>query len=434
MKVIPSLQSELSPFESMESEVRLYSRAFPTIFEKASGCWLTDECGRKYLDFFSGAGALNYGHNNPYIKQKLIDYLLDDGVTHSLDMATVAKRYFLQQFDSVILKPRNLNYKIQFTGPTGTNAVEAALKLARKVTGRQTIGHCVNSFHGMSMGSLAMSGSLSRRSSAGVPLHYSYPILFDDRQAPDFHTLDYLAAILESPNNGLGIPAAVIVETIQAEGGVRAASVEWLRRLERIARTYGMLLIVDDIQVGCGRTGDFFSFEESGITPDLVCLSKSISGYGLPMSLLLIRPHLDIWQPGEHTGTFRGNNLAFIAATAALYYWQDNTFSAEIKEKSGHALQALQDMVNGLGLQTITRVRGRGLIQAVEILEDGLARKVSRSAFDRGLLIETCGPHDEALKILPPLTISKDELNQGVHILADAFRNCLNQSCAEIRP
>jgi len=424
MNAVSRVPDRLSPFELLESDVRLYSRTFPTVFEKATGCWLTDEHGRQYLDFFSGAGALNYGHNNPHIKQKLIDYLLADGVTHSLDMATVAKRDFLQQFDAVILKPRGLTYKVQFTGPTGTNAVEAALKLARKVTGRQTIIHCVNSFHGMSLGSLAMSGSVSKRSSAGVPLHYSFPILFEDGLGPARNTLDYLAAVLESPSNGLGIPAAVIVETIQAEGGVKVAGVEWLRRLEQVARTHGMLLIVDDIQVGCGRTGDFFSFEESGIQPDLVCLSKSISGFGLPMSLLLIRPEIDLWEPGEHTGTFRGNNLAFITGAAALCHWQDATFSAQIKQKSNHVLRALQDMIIDLGLQTSVRIRGRGLIQAVEVAEEGLARKVSKTAFERGLLIETCGPDDEALKILPPLTVTEDELTHGIHILADAFRAC----------
>jgi len=395
------------------------------VFEKASGCWLTDEHGRQYLDFFSGAGTLNYGHNNPRMKQPLIEYLVGDGITHSLDMATVAKRDFLRQFDAVILRPRGLSYKLQFTGPTGTNAVEAALKLVRKVTGRQTIIHCTNSYHGLTMGSLAMCGKVAKRSSAGVPLHYSYPILFEDGHGSGLNTLDYLEAILRSPSNGLGVPAAVIVETIQAEGGVTVAGAEWLRRLGQVARTYGMLLIVDDIQVGCGRTGDFFSFEESGITPDIVCLSKSISGYGLPMSLLLIRPEIDVWEPGEHTGTFRGSNPAFVTARAALSYWEDDTFSAQIKEKSSHAIRMLQSMVLDLGLQSRTRIRGRGLIQAVEIAEDGFAQKVSRAAFGRGLIIETCGPRDEALKILPPLTITQEELTQGITVLAGAFRACL---------
>ena len=422
MNAAPHLSPGLGSFESLESEVRIYSRNFPAVFEKASGCWLTDEHGKRYLDFFSGAGALNYGHNNPRLRQRLVDYLLADGVTHSLDMATVAKRDFLHRFDAAILKPRNLSYKVQFTGPTGTNAVEAALKLARKVTGRQTVIHCVNSFHGMSMGSLAVSGKVSRRASAGVPLHYSFPILFDGDHGTASDALDGLDALLRSPGNGLGIPAAIIVETIQAEGGVRVASVEWLRHLEQIARRHDILLIVDDIQVGCGRTGDFFSFEESGIRPDLVCLSKSISGFGLPMSLLLIKPEFDIWEPGEHTGTFRGNNPAFITAAAALEYWCDDTFSVQIKEKSAHAVRSLQNMFGELRLKA--EVRGRGLILAVDVGDEELAGKVSGLAFERGLIIETCGPRDEALKLLPPLTITKDELTHGIDILSGVFQDC----------
>jgi diaminobutyrate-2-oxoglutarate transaminase len=410
----------MNTFERLESQVRTYSRAFPVVFTKATGTRLTDERGKEYLDFFSGAGALNYGHNNPLMKQRIVEYLAADGVTHSLDMATSAKQNFLEKFEAVILKPRDLEYKVQFTGPTGTNAVEAALKLARKFTGRPIMIHFVNSFHGMSMGSLGVSGNVSKRAGAGIPLHYGLPMFFDGDLGPGISTLDYLETFLENPGNGVGIPAGVIVETVQAEGGVKVASNQWLRRLEQIARRYGMLLIVDDIQVGCGRTGDFFSFEESGIKPDLVCLSKSISGYGLPMSLVLIRPEIDVWQPGEHTGTFRGNNLAFITAAEALAYWQDNTFSREIGEKSRYAVDQLRQMA-GPHAESITHVRGRGLIQAVVFAETGLAEKVSQAAFERGLIIETCGPRDEALKLLPPLTITRNELDQGIAILKESL-------------
>jgi diaminobutyrate-2-oxoglutarate transaminase len=406
----------MKTFELLESQVRTYCRAFPTVFTKAQGCRLIDEHGKEYLDFFSGAGALNYGHNNPRMKQRLIEYLTSDGVTHSLDMATVAKREFLEKLADVILKPRKLEYKVQFTGPTGTNAVEAALKLARKFTGRHTVIHFVNSFHGMSMGSLGVSGNVSKRAGAGVPLHYGLPMLFDGDLGPGIDTLDYFETFLENPGNGVGLPAAVIVETIQAEGGVKVASNQWLRRLEQIARRHRILIIVDDIQVGCGRTGDFFSFEQAGIQPDLVCLSKSISGYGLPMSLVLIRPEIDVWHPGEHTGTFRGNNLAFITAAEALSYWQDNGFSNAIAEKSGHAAALLQQIAHQHG----AHVRGRGLIQAVVFAEAGLAEKISRAAFARGVIIETCGPRDEALKLLPSLTISHEELEQGISILAES--------------
>ncbi len=404
----------MKTFELLESQVRIYSRAFPAIFTRASGSLLYDQAGREYLDFFSGAGALNYGHNNPRMKRRLIEYLNADGVTHSLDMATSAKQEFLERFKQVILEPRGLEYRVQFTGPTGTNAVEAALKLARKFTGRPTVIHFVNSFHGMSMGSLGVTGNVSKRAGAGVPLHYTLPMFFDGDLGPGVDTLAYLETFLDNPGNGVGVPAAVILETIQAEGGVKTASDEWLRRLEQITRQRGILLIVDDIQVGCGRTGDFFSFEQSGIKPDLICLSKSISGYGLPMSLLLIAPEVDIWNPGEHTGTFRGNNLAFVTATEALEYWRDGAFSSSISEKAQLAVQLLRQMPGKF------QVRGRGLIQAVIFPEHGMAEKVSRAAFASGLIIETCGPRDEALKLLPPLTISAEELHQGISIIAES--------------
>lgn len=410
----------MNVFARLESEVRSYSRKFPTVFTTASGCRLTDEHGRSFLDFFSGAGALNYGHNNPHLKQRLIEYIAADGLTHSLDMATSAKREFLEKFNSLILEPRNLRYKVQFTGPTGTNAVEAALKLARKFTGRQTVVHFMNSFHGMSMGSLAVTGSPSKRASAGVPLHSTLPMFFDGDLGPGTDTIEYFSAFLDNSENGVGVPAAVIVETIQAEGGVKVATRQWLRRLEEVTRRHGVLLIVDDIQTGCGRTGDFFSFEDAGITPDIVCLSKSISGYGLPMSLVLIRPEIDVWEPGEHTGTFRGNNLAFITAAKALDYWRDDSFSRAIDEMSRHAAVLLNQIAQS-DAESEAHVRGRGLMQALVFAEEGLAHEVSQAAFERGLLIETCGARDEALKLLPPLTINREELDQGITILAESL-------------
>ena len=408
-------------FETLESEVRIYCRSFPTVFTNATGARLVDDKRKEYLDFFSGAGALNYGHNNPALKQRLIEYLESDGIAHSLDMATAAKERFLERFNAVILTPRSLRYKLQFTGPTGTNAVEAALKLARKATGRHTVIHFLNSFHGMSMGSLGVTGNVNKRAGAGVPLHYSMPMFFDGDLGPDFDTLDCLTAVLKNPGNGIGIPAAVIVETIQAEGGVKVARAEWLRRLEQVTREFGIVLIVDDIQVGCGRTGDFFSFEAAGLQPDLVCLSKSISGFGLPMSLLLVRPELDVWAPGEHTGTFRGNNLAFVTASEALSYWEDPSFSHSITEKETLATTLLQKLAANFPQQK-TSLRGRGLIQGLVFNTEGLAEKVSQAAFERGLIIETCGPRNEVLKLLPPLTIANAELKRGIGIIEESLK------------
>ena len=339
-------------------------------------------------------------------------------------MASAAKEQFLERFNAVVLKPRGLEYKVQFTGPTGTNAVEAALKLARKITGRQTVVHFMNSYHGLSLGSLAVTAGVSKRNSAGVPLHYSLPAFFDGDLGPQVDTLDYLEALFQNPENGIGIPAAIIVETIQAEGGVKVASSEWLRRLANIAMAYGIVLIVDDIQVGCGRTGDFFSFEFAGITPGLICLSKSIGGYGLPMSLVLIRPDLDIWSPGEHTGTFRGNNLAFITATEALSYWQDRTFSNSIREKAECAVSMLQRLA-AVYPEAEAFVRGRGLIQGLVFKSEDFARKLAENAFVHGLIVEACGPKDEVLKLLPALTVTTEQLQEGIAIIERSLQSVL---------
>ena len=310
-------------FTARESAVRSYCRAWPAVFDRAAGSWLYDTGGRAYLDFFAGAGALNYGHNNPALKEALLDYLAGDRVIHSLDMYTVAKRDFLAAFGELILQPRELDYRVQFPGPGGANAVEAALKLARKVTGRTEVITFTNAFHGMTLGALSVTGSPFHRGGAGVPLTHATPMPFDD--APDGRLPDFLwlERLLTSRGGGLDQPAAAIVETVQGEGGIRVARPEWLRGLADLCQRHGIVLIVDDVQMGCGRTGPFFSFETAGLRPDIVCLSKSIGGYGLPLALTLIRPDFDIWEPGEHNGTFRGVNPAFITGAAALHaYWQ----------------------------------------------------------------------------------------------------------------
>ncbi|MFJ3767173.1 diaminobutyrate--2-oxoglutarate transaminase [Streptomyces sp. NPDC090082] len=412
-----------SVFETVESEVRSYCRAWPVVFERASGSRLYDEDGRSYLDFFAGAGSLNYGHNNPALKRALLDYLADDGITHGLDMSTTAKRDFLETFRSTVLEPRALPYKVMFPGPTGTNAVEAALKLARKVTGRQTVVSFTNAFHGMSLGSLAVTGNAAKRAGAGVPLHHAARMPFDDYLDGQVTDFLWFERLLDDAGSGLDQPAAVIVETVQGEGGINVARAEWLRGLAELCRRHGMLLIVDDIQMGCGRTGDFFSFEEAGITPDIVTLSKSISGYGLPMSLCLFRPELDVWEPGEHNGTFRGNNPAFVTATAALdTYWRDDALRRRTLDRAERVERALLDLCGG-DEDTGLTVRGRGLVWGLEFADGERAGAVCRRAFETGLLLETSGPRGEVVKLLPPLTVTDDELDEGLGILARAVRH-----------
>lgn len=414
----------MKTFEKYESEVRGYCRNFPTVFDSAKGTWLTDQQGREYLDFFAGAGVLNYGHNHEKLKQALIAYIERDGVTHSLDMFTSAKQRFIERFQEVILKPRGFDYKLQFPGPTGTNAVEAAMKLARKVTGRTNMVFFTNGFHGMTVGSLAVTGNEGKRHSAAQPLVNATPMPFDGYLGEDVDTLDYFEAALEDRGSGVEMPAGVIVETIQAEGGVNVASFEWLRRLEKICRKHGILLIVDDIQVGCGRTGPFFSFEEAGIKPDIVTLSKSLSGYGLPFALVLLKPEHDQWDPGEHNGTFRGHNLAFVTATAALDFWSDDGLEKEVLQKGRLIEERLKTMVKDSGAEA--EVRGRGMIWGVAFKKTALAGKISAACFERGLIIETAGIDDEVLKLLPSLTMSEEELKQGLAIIAESLKAVLD--------
>ena len=416
-------------FEQYESEVRGYCRSFPTVFSSAKGAWMTSTSGQRYLDFFCGAGVLNYGHNPDRIKQALLAYLMRDGITHSLDMYTEAKQRFIERFNEVILQPRGLHYKFQFPGPTGTNAVEAALKLARKVTGREQVVGFTNAFHGMTLGALAVTGNGFKRAGAGVPLGHSASVPFDGYLGADTDTLDYFEALLKDGGSGMDKPAAVILETVQAEGGVNVASVEWLQRLRRITAEHGILLIADDIQVGCGRTGGFFSFEEAGIVPGIVTLSKSLSGYGLPLALVLMKPEFDQWAPGEHNGTFRGHNPAFVTATAALAHWESDTLARDVARKGALVERQLQRMVQRLtpGAQ----VRGRGLIWGVEFSDATLAGRISQACFERGLIIETAGIDDQVLKLLPSLTISDEELQHGLDVIETSLQAVLGQADAQ---
>jgi len=401
-------------FENFESEVRGYIRSFPTIFSKAKGAILTDEQGVEYIDFFAGAGTLNYGHNNDDISSALIEYLQNDGIVHGLDMATTAKKEFIQTFQNSILAPRNLEYKLQFTGPTGTNAVETALKLARLVKGRSNIVAFTNGYHGLSQGSLAVTGNNEYRDESYISRTNATFMPYDGYFG-DMNTLTYFRKFLSDGSSGVDLPAAVILETVQGEGGIRVASKEWLQELESICREYDILLIVDDIQVGNGRTGEFFSFEFAGITPDMVTLSKSIGG-GLPMALLLFKPDLDQWKPGEHTGTFRGNNLAFVASRVSIEnYWQNDDLSNAVFYKEKIIKKELERIAEKHKDMYDIEVRGRGLAYGFEIKNDtSIAGQISEYAFKEQLICETCGSDGQVVKFLPPLVISEDLLLEGL--------------------
>lgn len=418
--------NDLSTINELESCVRSYVRSFPAVFTKARGYKIWDEDGKEYLDFFAGAGALNYGHNEPNMKKKLVEYILDDGITHSLDKATTAKIDFLNKFNDVILKPRDLDYRVMFPGPTGTNTVESALKLARKVTGRTDIISFTNGFHGMTIGSLAVTGNSMKRKGAGIPLHHTVTMPYDNFVSEDLDTLEYLERFLEDNGSGVSIPAAIILETVQGEGGINAARFEWIKKVDEICKRWDILLIIDDVQAGVGRTGTFFSFEPAGIKPDIVCLSKSIGGYGLPLALTLIRPDLDQWKPGEHNGTFRGNNHAFITATEALTYWEDPAFEKSISDKSAKITSFLENMVEKYP-EMKGHLKGRGFMQGISSDVEGFSGKVAEYAFKRSLIMETAGGHDQVFKLFPPINIDEQGLEQGFEIIEESIKDTIQE-------
>ena len=402
-----------------------YCRKFPTVFSKAKNALLTDTNGKEYIDFFAGAGAINFGHNNKYIKDAVLDYLSEDRIIHALDMYTEAKEAFLETLEKEILRPRQLDYKVMCCGSTGTNAVEAALKLCRKVKKRDNVFAFSGAFHGMSLGALSMTGDRFSRKGAGLPLgNVSFMPYFNAFKDTDT-SLDYLENVLKDDHSGIDKPATIFLETVQAEGGINVAPIEWLKRLRQICDDNDVLMVVDDIQVGVGRTGTFFSFERANIKPDMVILSKSISGFGLPMSILLMKPEYDIFKPAEHNGTFRGNQLAFVGSKAGMEYFNSHNLPDTVKANERYISEYLKEHI--LPIDERLRIRGIGMIWGIDFanIDPKLALEASHRCFDKGLVIELAGRNDSVLKILPPLTIENQHLNKGLKILTQEVKQLL---------
>lgn len=414
----------INSFTMYESNVRSYCRHFPKVFTDAKGSVITAEDGTKYIDFFCGAGAVNYGHNNPFIKQSVVDYLMTDGIIHALDMYTTTKREFIDTIENKIIKPKGLNYKIQFCGPTGTNGVEAALKLARKVKGRKNIFAFMGCFHGMTLGALSLTSEMYARNGAGASLndvtHIPSPYMFDN-----FDVIEYMQTLIDDDHSATEKPAALIMETVQAEGGIRVFDESFLRDVRAFCDRNDILLIIDDIQVGCCRTGSFFSFESAGIIPDIVILSKSIGGIGMPLSIVLMKEQLDIWKPGEHNGTFRGNQLSFVAGKAAIDWLIENDVEAETKRKGVIVRDFITSKI--LPLDSRLELRGIGLIWGIDFakIDPQLTEQVIDKCFENGLICECAGRKGSVLKIMPPLVIEDDLLNQGLEVLWNSIKSVL---------
>ncbi|SMX50430.1 diaminobutyrate--2-oxoglutarate transaminase [Maliponia aquimaris] len=410
-------------FKRRESEARSYCRGFDTVFTTALGSEMTDAAGNSYIDFLAGCSSLNYGHNDPDMKAALMAHLSENGIAHGLDLHTGAKARFMEAFEEQILRKRGMDHKMMFTGPTGANAVEAAIKIARKATGRENVIAFTNGFHGVTMGALAATGNGYHRGGAGTALSGVSRVPFDDYM-DGVDSADLLAQMLGDPSSGIDAPAAILLETVQGEGGLNAASAEFVSKVAELAKDHGALLIIDDIQAGCGRTGGFFSFEEMGVTPDIVTMAKSLSGFGLPFAMVLVRPQHDVMGPAEHNGTFRGNTHAFVTARVAIEkFWSDDALKTDIARRGRtveHALDTIAAMVPG------AQLKGRGMMRGVDVGSGELAGAICAEAFRNGLIIETSGPEDEVVKVLAPLTTPDETLKQGLDILTAAARRVLS--------
>lgn len=416
---------KLDTFEKYESSVRSYCRHFPKVFTEAKGAVMTTQDGEKYIDFFCGAGAVNYGHNNDYIKSKVVDYVSTDGIIHALDMYTVPKGEFIDTLQKKIIEPRGYDYRIQFTGPTGTNAIEAALKLARKTKERRNIFAFMGCFHGMTLGALSLTTEMYARKGAGATFtdctHIPAPYMFEG-----LDVIKYMQTLIDDDHSGVEKPAAVVMETIQAEGGIRVFDDKFLRDVREFCTKNDILMIVDDVQVGCCRSGSFFSFERAGIKPDIVVMSKSIGGIGMPLAIVLHTQELDNWKPGEHNGTFRGNQLSFVAGKAAIEYLTENNIEEETKRKGEILREYVEKKI--LPIDSRLKLRGIGLIWGIDFSEIGsdISESVINKCFENNLICECAGREGSVVKMMPPLVIEDELLLKGLEIIKNSIIEVLN--------
>lgn len=427
--------------QQQESNARSYPRRIPLALKRGEGIYLEDVEGRVFIDCLAGAGTLALGHNHPVVIEA-IRQVLDSGLPlHTLDLSTPVKDRFVQDLFAVLPPAFARQAKIQFTGPTGTDSVEAALKLVRSATGRSTVLAFQGGYHGMSQGALSLMGNLKAKLPLGallsqgvqfMPFPYDYrcPFGLGGEQGVQVN-LRYLENLLLDPESGVQPPAAVILEVVQGEGGVVPAADNWLRGVRDITHKAGVALIIDEIQTGFGRTGRLFAFEHAGIVPDVLVLSKAIGG-SLPLSVMLYHDRLDTWQPGAHAGTFRGNQMAMAAGSAVMGYINDHgvvAHAARMGQRLRDHLLALQAQQPRLG-----DVRGRGLMLGVEVVapdgtpdalghppvDPALATRVQRECLKRGLILELGGRHGSVVRFLPPLIITAEQVDEVAGIFGRA--------------
>ncbi|MFD8808183.1 diaminobutyrate--2-oxoglutarate transaminase family protein [Streptomyces sp. NPDC059597] len=426
-----------------ESAARTYARALPIVPVRARGLTIEGADGRRYLDCLSGAGALALGHNHPVVLEA-IRTVLDSGAPLSvLDLATPVKDRFTTELFHTLPPGLADRARVQFCGPAGTDAVEAALKLVRAATGRTGVLAFTGAYHGMTAGALAVSGGADEVRVARLPYPQDYRCPFGVGGAHGAElSARWTESLLDDPKSGVPLPAGMILEPVQGEGGVLPAPDDWLRRMRRITADRSVPLIADEVQTGVGRTGAFWAVDHSGITPDVMVLSKAIGG-SLPLAVVVYSEDLDVWRPGAHAGTFRGNQLAMAAGTATLAYVRENGLADRAAALGARMLAQLRELQSRF--PCVGDVRGRGLMIGVELVnpeapsaapgadlcapgttaaphqaDPELALAVQRECLDRGLIVELGGRHNSVVRLLPPLTITDEQAAAVLDRLTDA--------------
>ncbi|MDT0546494.1 aspartate aminotransferase family protein [Streptomyces lonegramiae] len=427
-----------------ESQARTYPRHLPIAPAEGSGSFVRDVDGNVFIDFLGGAGVLSLGHNHPELVQSVVRQL--DTLTHGLDFPTPAKDAFTEAQLSMLPPRLRERTKVHFCGPTGANAVEAALKLCKIATGRGDIVSFHGGFHGSTHAAMAVSGLVSQKAPVrdGMPGVHFFPYCSSAcpaGPAPGSCARDcagYLERALRDDLGGIPLPAAVILEMVQGEGGVVVARTEFVRRVREVTRSLGIPMIVDEVQTGCGRTGTWFAFEQYGIEPDVIVASKALSGMGLPVALILYDAALDTWEPGAHIGTFRGNQLAFVAGAEAVRIVRRDDVLANVRRRGVQVADRLGELI---GNPWVREVRGRGLMWGIELANPGdgrpataLAGEVQTYALRHGLIVERGGRQDAVVRILPPLNVTADVVDTACSILVEAVSACASRRSARSGP
>lgn len=435
-------RSLLDTQAARESNARSYPRRLPLAIQRAEGIHVTDMDGKTYYDCLAGAGTLALGHNHPVVVDA-IRAMLDQKIPmHTLDITTPLKEAFVDELFASLPPEFAQEARIHFCAPTGADAVEAAVKLAKIATGRSGVFSFHGGYHGSTHATMSLSGSLHQKGDIPglmpevqfLPYPYAYrcPFGVGGEQCQQL-SAHYLRNLLGDPESGVRRPAAIILEVVQGEGGAIPAPVEWLREIRRVTEEYGIVLIIDEVQTGFGRTGKLFAFEHAGIVPDILVLSKAIGG-SLPLSVLVYRKQFDVWKPGAHIGTFRGNQMAMAAGLASLKYIRRENLPQQAAQRGRQLMdriEALQREVPEIG-----DVRGRGLMIGVEIVDGAggtdtlghplanpaMASAIQRKCFHKGLILELGGRHSSVVRFLPPLIITEAEIDSVAGIFADAVR------------